>query len=119
MFLVHFDIWLAVTIFNYVCNKIVDNLCIVNTDCTILKITIINNISFFCILTVFAEIGNNVRDSHYTALKSSRHKLSHIPFVYVASFNLLVKFFKAFKWFWVVFAQLHFAVVCCNSVKSL
>ena len=69
---VHFDIRLAVTVFDDIDNEVVDDFSVICTNSAVLKMPVFNQMCFFGILAIFAEIGNDVGYAHHATLKCGR-----------------------------------------------
>lgn len=98
MFFVHFDIRFSITVFDDVYHQIIDDFRIYFADSAVLERIAGKQLAFFRVVSVLADICDNVRNAHYAPFQRGGRKPSDIAVVEITAFHFAVKFGKAVQW---------------------
>ena len=119
MLLIQLDIGLAVAVFDDVDHQIVDDLGIHGANHGAAEGILLHHLNPLRVLTVPAQIGDDVGNAYHITLQSGRLNLVGIALDGVALFQLRLELLEAFHGNGAVLLQLDFAVVTGDAHQSL
>ena len=119
MFGVKLDIRLAVAVFDDIDHKVVDDLGIDRADAFVDEHALLGHLGAHGILSVLAEISDDVRNADHAALKGTGHEVGGALAVEIAFLDDAVELFKAFERLGVIFLAFDLAVVAGDAVQRL